>query len=420
MNKFKSHIEKLSELAQADPHSAYACMIGRMQHKWTFLQRVNPSTEADWEDLENSIRNKLIPSMTGTSVDEKLRELMSLPVRYGGLGLKNPELEARHQYSNSARISEPLTETLLQQRTEFPADIENEMKRRRNDISKLNDKENETKLRRLEETASASLKRLIQHACRKGSASWLTAKPLADKNMHFNKADFRDLICLRYDIAICDLPRHCVCGQEYTQTHAMSCQTGGFVIRRHNEIRDNFVKLLRDVCNDVTAEPQLLPVNDSEVMTGTTENGSRLDISARNFWRDGQKAFFDIRVFNSTAPTHLSHSLNDVFHRQENEKIRKYSDRIINVEHGSFTPLVFSTEGDSSELTSKFINQLSTMLSQKKSISYADSISWVRRTLSFSLARGRLLCLRGTRRIRSHYTQRHIEDIAIENLSSAN
>ena len=48
--------------------------------------------------------------------------------------------------------------------------------------------------------------------------------------------------------------------------HAMVCRPSGFVIQRHNELRDLEAEMLRMVCNDVEVEPVLQEV------TGKTLN----------------------------------------------------------------------------------------------------------------------------------------------------
>lgn len=58
-----------------------------------------------------------------------------------------------------------------------------------------------------------------------------------------------------------------------------------------------------------------------------------------------------VRVFNPLAKTHQNKLLNSVYRQQKQEKIRKYQDRITQIEHGSFSPLVFSTLGGFSPIT---------------------------------------------------------------------
>ena len=42
----------------------------------------------------------------------------------------------------------------------------------------------------------------------------------------------------------------------------MVCQRGGFIIQRHNELRDLEAEMLRMVCNDVEVKPVLLKVTE--------------------------------------------------------------------------------------------------------------------------------------------------------------
>ena len=56
---------------------------------------------------------------------------------------------------------------------------------------------------------------------------------------------------LRYDWEITDLPSVCVCGEAFSVDHAMICRRGGFVIQRHNELRDLEAEMLDMVCYDV-------------------------------------------------------------------------------------------------------------------------------------------------------------------------
>ena len=49
----------------------------------------------------------------------------------------------------------------------------------------------------------------------------------------------------------------CACGVQFSVDHAMVFQRGGFIIQRHNELRDLEAEMLRMVCNDVEVEPVL-------------------------------------------------------------------------------------------------------------------------------------------------------------------
>ena len=76
------------------------------------------------------------------------------------------------------------------------------------------------------------------------------------------------------------------------------------------------------------------------------DDNARADIRASGFWRClHHRTFFDVRIFNSFAASSRSTALAATFRRHEAEKRRAYEERIREVEHGSFTPLVFSSSG---------------------------------------------------------------------------
>ena len=122
------------------------------------------------------------------------------------------------------------------------------------------------------------------------------------------------------------------------------------------------------------------------------------NVSARSFWQRGQRAFFDVRVFNPFAKTsHLNQKLDTAFSSNENEKKRHYNQRIIEVEHGSFSPLVFPPYDRNGRETERFLTELAQKLSEKKQMDYSIVIHWLRAKLSFNLLRSSVLCVRGSR-----------------------
>ena len=136
--------------------------------------------------------------------------------------------------------------------------------------------------------------------------------------------------------------------------HAMSYKRGGFII--HNDLRDLTANLLSNVCNDVEIEPKLLPVTSENFSnrTANTRTEARLDINQEGSGL-GQQAFFDIRVFDPNAKRYLNSALPQCYAQNEKEKKRQHNERVLQIEHGSFTPLVFSVYGGMSRECSTFL-----------------------------------------------------------------
>ena len=138
------------------------------------------------------------------------------------------------------------------------------------------------------------------------------------------------------------------CEEVFTVTHAFSCSKGALLSIRHNQVRDITAWLLAEVCPSVGIEPTLQPLNGESfpLRSTNTEEGARVDIRAQNFWDTSKRsAFFNVRVFNSHAPSNSKSTTRGCYRRHEKEKRREYERRVLEVEHGTFTPLVLSTSG---------------------------------------------------------------------------
>ena len=187
----------------------------------------------------------------------------------------------------------------------------------------------------------------------------------------------------------------------------MSCKLGGFVGLRHNEVRDLTAKLLTEVYKDVTREPKLVNKSNDH------DEDLRADISARGVWQPLQRAFFDVKVFHPLAQSYRNQSLEATFRSMENQKKRKYNTKIQDKEYGSFTPLIFSTNGGMSRETSIFISKLSEKIAEKRDTRKSDVISWIRRKYMFSIIRCAIICIRGTRSRRNYIPDSITENISI-------
>lgn len=53
------------------------------------------------------------------------------------------------------------------------------------------------------------------------------------------------------------LPSHCLCGEVFSVSHALSCSKGAFPSILHNHIRDMLARFFTEVCPNVSIEPYL-------------------------------------------------------------------------------------------------------------------------------------------------------------------
>ena len=157
--------------------------------------------------------------------------------------------------------------------------------------------------------------------------------------------------------------------------------------------------LLQVVCRDVETEPHLQKVvnKQSYASTANTDDDARPDIRARGFWRQGQNAFFDVRVTNANCKSQRDMKVEAVLRKHEQEKKTAYNRRVMEVEHGSFTPLVFTTSGVMSHECTRYHKALAEKLSEKRNERYDVIMRYLRVKLSFLSLKATLLCLRGSR-----------------------
>jgi len=138
---------------------------------------------------------------------------------------------------------------------------------------------------------------------------------------------------------------------------------------------------LSEVCHDVKVEHYLQPLTGETLRYRTAVSGddAHLDIRAVGFWGDCFQHVFLCTCLNSLAPPNMSSTLTAAYCRHEQEKHRAYEERVQEVEHGCFTPLVFST-GKAATVVYKCLAHL---LSTHHNASYTSVMGWLRCTLSF-------------------------------------
>ena len=96
----------------------------------------------------------------------------------------------------------------------------------------------------------------------------------------------------------------------------------------------------------------------------------------------------------------LDLDLKQIYKQHENDKKRLYTQRVMDVEQGTFTPLVFTTTGgmgEEHEECKRYHNRLAELVAAKKGEDCANTVSWIRSKVSFVILRAALLCLRGSR-----------------------
>ena len=115
VQQWTREIDCLATITLTQPHAAYAAFTHGLTSKWTYLTRTPPSLGHLLKPLEDVIRTELLPAITGRPPpNDSERDLLALPTRLGGIALVNPMKLPDFEYSASIKITEPLTNAILQ------------------------------------------------------------------------------------------------------------------------------------------------------------------------------------------------------------------------------------------------------------------------------------------------------------------
>ncbi len=170
---------------------------------------------------------------------------------------------------------------------------------------------------------------------------------------------------------------------------------------RHDELRDLLAGEMRQIFKDVETEPRLSPLSGETLYprSAISTDDARFDIRARGFWCRQRNAFFDIRVFYPHASSYLHRSIPAMCLSLEKSKKREYNDRVLQVEHATFTPLVFASTGAVGREATAVLKALDAKKCEKfPGTFYSEGMRLLRCRISFALLRAAHVCLRGTRK----------------------
>ena len=314
--------------------------------------------------------------------------------------MQNPTKTANREYMASRKITQQLTELIVNQDQDLSKLDKSLIRKTKDDLKHEKELAYAAEKRRIESLiTSDSKRRAFSIASEKGSSSWLSALPLKSLGYCLNKKDFRDSLLLRYNWPIPDVCRHCACGKNNSVDHALTCKKGGYVTFRHDILVETEAELLREAkCKNVYTEPSLLSTCAQLHPKGTiTADGARLDIVATGLYGKNEKTFMDVRITHPNAPSNMSTPVDKLLLKNEAEKKTKYASRVINTERASFIPLVFTTAATTAPECNKFHKRVAELIANKRKEQYSKVLSYIRTRISFAMLKSILVSIHGVR-----------------------
>ena len=411
--KFKKHfisnkvdnwiesVKNLASIAESEPHAAFATFTHALQSQWTFLSRAMPDISDQFEPLEKVIRTVFLKALLKKDVNDTERDMIALPARLGGLGIPNPVNATHIAHVNSKFISMPLVKLILKQEFELdPRELSDETKMLRFIVDQKAEEMSKQMLQDVLGKASKVLKLAVQAASEKGASSWVTAVPTYTHETILHKRDFVDAIYIRYGWDLLNIPLECKCHEKFSLQHALDCKLGGLRTIQHNEARDTMAQFMKEAgYTQVETEPILQPLSGEEFFykTANKDSEARSDIKCYSFYKHMRQAYFDIKVVSPYAKSNMNLKPAQLFRNAELSKNREYRERILQVEHGDFTPLVFTCAGGIAPQSQMVLKRLAERISEKQNIHVSQVAGLLRAKISFALLRTTLLCVRSSR-----------------------
>ena len=121
VDQWVKEIDHLAKIAHSQPQPAYCtcALTNDLMSRWNYLMRVVPDLGNKLQPIEEAIRFRLLPAITGRSnVSDAERRVFALPARDGGLGIPIPTEVVAEQYRASRSITNPLVALCTGQNTE--------------------------------------------------------------------------------------------------------------------------------------------------------------------------------------------------------------------------------------------------------------------------------------------------------------
>ena len=81
---------------------------------------------------------------------------------------------------------------------------------------------------------------------------------------------------------------------------------------------------------------------------------------------------------------------------EQTREQKSYKEQVLQVNHETFTPLVFSVYGSIGRECNTFYSRLCQLISDKRNLPKSITLNWIRTKVCLALLKSSLLCLRGS------------------------
>jgi len=128
-------IEKLSEIAITQLQAAYTAFTHVFLHRWSYIAWTVPMTSELFHPFDDVLILRFLLAMTSQLPFSSIeRELLSLPVCLGGLGVIVSSVHFSSSFLSLSRVTAPVVDHLLRRDTSCSLDVYQQMYRCKLDL----------------------------------------------------------------------------------------------------------------------------------------------------------------------------------------------------------------------------------------------------------------------------------------------
>ena len=368
-----------------------------------YTLRTAPCTgSAELERYDELLRNTLAATLNVSMTDAGWRQA-TLPIRWGGLGVRSAVSLAAPAYLASAASTADLVLRLLPSHRHQSSDASVDIARfawqaavaplttppigPRTMVQRAWDEPccasiASTLLENATDDQARARLRASQQAT---SGAWLKALPLASVGLRMENETVRIAVGLRLGLPLCR-PHTCSCGTQVDAlgTHGLACKKSVGRHPRHGLLNDVIWRAMQRAQFPSTKEPTgLIPSSDL-----------RPDGASMLPWARGRCLAWDVTAPDTLAQSHVQATAANAgaaAAKAETTKMNKYA-ALANTY--LFIPLAFETLGSWGEQAKAFVIQLGRRITEVTGD--VRETEYLRQRLSIAVQRGNALSVRGT------------------------
>lgn len=364
--------------------------ILRTAPSWLFPQQV-----CDFDQ----ILQRCLETILNVSLNESQWCQATLPIRYGGLGVRKVHDIGLVAFLASTRASGELVARILcfdgdNVQIPFVQEAEAEWRVRcSNDANPENVKSQRSwddilsrqSYDGLLEVASGVDKARLKAAVEPESGAWLHALPSSHLGTLLDNDSLRVGAALRLGCSVCE-PHQCICGArvESNGHHGLSCVRCAGRFSRHHSINEILRRALVSANLPCVLEPPGLSRTD----------GKRPDGLTLVPWARGRSLIWDATCVSTFAPSHLNHTMSKAGAAAENAARLKHA-KYSNLEPVyDFVPVAVETSGPWCSEAKNFIKSLGQRLRERSGD--PRSGAYLVQQISLAIQRGNAASIFGT------------------------